>query len=56
MDELNGLLNLIADENYDSVVDAQYDEMTDQFSAEFEMMSYETERYNDDAYQYGKML
>ena len=48
-DELNGLLSLIADENYKIVVDSQYDEMTDEFSAEFEMMSYASESYNDDA-------
>ena len=55
-DELNGLLSLIADENYEMVVDSQYDEMTDEFSAEFEMMRYASESYNDDAIVYGNLL
>ena len=55
-DELNGLLSLIADENCEMVVDSQYDEMTDEFSAEFEMMSYASQSYNDDAIIYGNLL
>ena len=38
--EANSQAQLIADDNFDAVVDAQYDEMTDEFSAEFEMMEY----------------
>jgi hypothetical protein len=56
MDELNGQLMLIADENYDSVVDAQYDEMTAEFSREFEMMNYAAASYDNDAQYYGEKV
>lgn len=55
MDELNGLLQLIGNEYNDSIVDAQYDEMTAEFSAEFEMMDYASRSYDNDAIEYGVM-
>lgn len=56
MNELNGLLQLIADDNNDSVVDAQYDEMTAEFSAEFEMMEYAARSYDNDTIASGELV
>jgi len=56
LDELNGLLQLIAEENFESMVDAQYDEMVDELSAEFEMMNYAAASYDNDAQYYGEMV
>lgn len=56
MDELNGQLMLIADENYETIVDAQYDEMTAEFSAEFEMMEYAARSYDNDTIASGELV
>lgn len=56
MDELNGLLQIIAEENYESITDSQHDEMVDEFSAEFEMMEYAASSYDNDAIRYGEMV
>jgi hypothetical protein len=56
LDELNGLLQLIAEENFESMVDAQYDEMVDELSAEFEMMNYAAASYDNDAQYYGEKV
>ena len=52
----NSQAQLIADDNFDAVVDAQYDEMTDEFSAEFEMMEYAARSYDNDSKFYGETL
>ena len=52
--EANSQAQLIADDNFDAVVDAQYDEMTDEFSAEFEMMEYAARSYDNDSKFYGE--
>jgi hypothetical protein len=56
LDELNGLLQLIAEDNFESMVDAQYDEMVDELSAEFEMMNYAAASYDNDAQYYGEKV
>ena len=56
LDELNGLLQLIAEENFESMVDAQYDEMVDELTAEFEMMNYAAASYDNDAQYYGEKV
>ena len=56
MNTINQELQLLADEHYESIVDAQYDEMTDEFSAEFEMMEYAASSYDADAKYYGEKV
>ena len=56
LDELNGLLQIIAEEHFKSITDAQHDEMVDEFSAEFEMMNYAAASYDNDAVAYGEMV
>lgn len=54
MDELNGLLQLMADDHYESLTEVQHDEMVAEFSAEFEMMEYAARSYDNDAIAYGE--
>lgn len=56
MDELNGLLQILAEDHIDSIVDAQYDDMTAEFSAEFEMINYAAASYDNDAIAYGEFV
>lgn len=56
MDELNGLLQILAEDHIDSIVDAQYDDMTAEFSASFEMMNSAAASYDNDAIVYGEFI
>jgi hypothetical protein len=56
MDELNGLLQLIADEHFESLAEIQHDEMVAEFSAEFEMLEYAARSYDNDAVAYGELV
>jgi hypothetical protein len=56
IDELNGLLQLVADDHYESLAEVQHDEMVAEFSAEFEMMNYAAASYDNDAQYYGEKL
>jgi hypothetical protein len=56
MDELNGLLQLMADEHFESLAEIQHDEMVAEFSAEFEMLEYAARSYDNDAVAYGEII
>lgn len=54
--EANSQAQMIADELYDAIADAQYAEMTAEFSAEFEMMEYAARSYDNDSQYFGETV
>ena len=54
MKELNMLLTQIAEEEQQEVIDAEYESYMDNMMAQYNMMMYEANSYNNDAIFYGE--
>jgi len=54
MKELNMLLAQIAEDEQQEVIDAEYESYMDNMMAQYNMMMYEANSYNNDAIFYGE--